>query len=446
MLSKLNTLLFLPLILFFCSSFTNLNSVEKADGSFVLVALAIWLVTLFVVRIWMLRYVLKLMNKKSEKVIEHEPQEMTIPEEKATNKLKFASLDKDTDHSNAIVLREQFVKTAYLLFRKKLFYGILATVIYVALPILLSKISGESVTGNQLGFTVFIFVAYLIYILSVFYFHRKQFRAENANFGFRLEHPAVTITRKLVNPRWESFFSISIMLMVFTLGLQALSLMASDSESPIGGNTPWFGIGLIIATIVHALLFIKLKRISQQTPNMTLLILRVFGNKKQALLTFGRLINFWRHFGSWFTVVDPSYLSRKYRIFTFRTLFMLVFLFFISVGIGLALESYITPIIKFFDSSLSPEQISEFTLIPGMIIAWSLYMLYWKFNIWRSYAESHKDIKNKIRKTLHNPRKLDLTFKYLPMFCFDNTWKLAVSEFIKNSKADGGLSSMHMFF
>jgi hypothetical protein len=68
-----------------------------------------------------------------------------------------------------------------------------------------------------------------------------------------------------------------------------------------------------------------------------------------------------------------------------------------------------------------------------MILAWVIYLQYYRFKIARSYAKNLEHIRKKLNKTLRRPRKLDLSFKNLPMFCYANTWKLAVSEFIKNS-------------
>jgi len=167
------------------------------------------------------------------------------------------------------------------------------------------------------------------------------------------------------------------------------------------------------------------------------LILRVFGDKKQTSLTFGKITNFWKHFGSWFTVVDTSLIKRQNRFFTFKTLFVLLVLFFIALFIGLNMGEYLIPIIKWFipDGRASESEIREFAVIPGMIIAWIIYLQYWQFKISRSYAKDIEDIRKKLHKTLKRPRKLNLTFKSLPMFCYDNTWKLAVSEFIKHSRA-----------
>ena len=60
-----------------------------------------------------------------------------------------------------------------------------------------------------------------------------------------------------------------------------------------------------------------------------------------------------------------------------------------------------------------------------------IYYLIIRYSITRNFAKDEHDIKYKIQKLVNKPRKSDLTFKNLPMYCHDNTWKIAVVEFIK---------------
>ncbi|MBT8274283.1 MAG: hypothetical protein KJO77_10780 [Bacteroidia bacterium] len=403
-------------------------------GEFIFVGLLIWFISLFIVRWLMKRYVLKLMNKSSDSVISADPEELKQSEVKATSSPSFVDIDSSTDLSNVVLKREELVRRAFVLFRKKYFYALAAAILYI-IPFLIAYLTGEKLGDDRTAMIIGLLIIYLVYVSLNYYFYRKQFRALDADFGIKLEHPIFTVLRKVVNSRFEVVFSSIIILMMFVFGMQEMGWIERDRELAIEGNMIWFGIGLMLVALLHLAFFIKIRKLAQNTENYSLLILRVFGDQKQALLTFGRLTNFWHHFGSWFTVVDPSFIGRQYRTFSWRTLFTLIFLFIAAVIFGLLFEDPLIGMIKpLADGKLSESQIKEIAFIPGMIIAWILYLQYWRIKISRSYTKNRSHIVKKIANTLKRPRKLDLTFKSIPMFCYDNTWKLAVSEFLKNSK------------
>lgn len=421
--------------LFILSLTQNNNALDTIvdNGTFLMIAMGIWLISLFIVRWLISKHVLKMMNKASSTISDDKPEELSASEIKAKNKPVFEDLNKNSDYELAIKKREQFVKNAFLLFRKKYFYGLLAILVYIVLPFGLYKLSGQEASDESLGIIVILIVFYFGLINFNYYFYRKQFRAQDANFGIRFEHPYVTLLRKIVNPTMEVYLTFLVVYVIFSFGLQEVGLIESATDTEVFIKNTLFGIGLILASIFHLYTFFKIRRIAQKVPNKALLILRVFGDKKQTSLTFGKITSFWKHFGSWFTVADPSFMKRQNSFFTFKTLFTLVFLFIAAVILGLIIDSYLSPVIKSIFPGTSDGQASEFAFIPGMVAAWILYFQYLRFKISRSYAKDIEDIRKKLHKTLHRPRKLNLTFKSLPMFCYANTWKLAVSEFIKNS-------------
>ena len=57
-------------------------------------------------------------------------------------------------------------------------------------------------------------VGYFIYITLVYVFHRKQFRAADANFGLRIEPPVFTLLRKIVNPKYQSYLTTAVILFI----------------------------------------------------------------------------------------------------------------------------------------------------------------------------------------------------------------------------------------
>jgi len=386
-----------------------------------------------------MKHVLKVMNKSSAIEQTGEPEVLKLPETKATNQPEFVHLYEATERDEAIVLREHYVKSAFLLFRKKYFYGVIACISYLFLPFVLGKLGGPEsadIVNEQLAMIGGLTFLYFVYITLVYYFYRRQYRPENATFGIRIEHPAITVLRKLVNPQWESFFTLFMIFMLASIGFLGMETQDESGNIIKGATTLWTIVAYVLASLIHLWLILKIRKENRQVPNLSLLILRVFGDKKQMLLTFGRLTNFWKHIGTWFTVVDPSFIARKYRTFTLRTLSTLLIIFIIAIIVGIYLGPHIAPLIKTIapDGFASNAEIEEFAMIPGMLIAWFLYFKYWKIMISRSYAKDKTTVKKKINKVIRKPRNIDMTFKNLPMFCYDNTWKIAVSEFIKNSK------------
>ena len=123
----------------------------------------------------MKRYVLKLMNKSSDSVISAEPEELLQSEIKATSSPSFVDIDSTTDLGNAVLKREELVRRAFILFRKKYLYALAAAILY-ALPFLLGNLAGENLEDRS-G-TVLIFLGlYVFYVSLNYYFYRKQFRA-----------------------------------------------------------------------------------------------------------------------------------------------------------------------------------------------------------------------------------------------------------------------------
>ncbi len=426
--------IFQKLFIFLISQETT-SAVEEG-GEFVLIAMVIWIISVFIIQWRISKYVLRLMNKTSKTTATDQPDILKESEIKAKNKPSFENLNKDSDTDMAIQRREKFVKSAYLLFRKKYFYGLFSVLGYLALPFGLLTLSGHSLSEESLSANLVLIIFYFLLINFNFYFYRKQFRPSDANFGMRLELPVITLLRKIVNPTLEAYLTFAVVFFVFIFGIDEVGLLGPDPETQLHDGNLMFGIGLILASLLHVFAFFRIRHLAQKTPNQTLLILRVFGDTKQTALTFGKITSFWKHFGSWFTVVDTSFIRRQNKFFTIKTLITLLIVFFAAVGFGLMMEDYLIPVIKWIipDGRASESEIREFAIIPGMIVAWVIYLQYYRFKIARSYAKNLEDIRKKLHKILHRPRKLDLSFKYLPMFCYDNTWKLAVSEFIKNSK------------
>lgn len=428
---KIILLTWILVLSIFCMSFqtdtTSYDPSGEDSGVGILLALGISIVFTFLVRGWMLKYVRKMMRLKSSGVSSDLPSELNEPEKKADTRPVFLDLDRNILPEHAIALREKFVGNAFNLFLKKYFYEVVACLLYFLVSYSLSGF-GKVATTNVEMITGLAFI-YFVYLSLQFLFNRKQFRPENTHFGIRIVHPYIAILKLMLQPRWGSYVLGGFIFIMVSSGITMFFPGEQDPKQEALQQNIWMGIGIIAAVAFHLFLIWRLRKAGKQSPNWTLLILRVFGDNKKALLTFGRLIRFWEHFGSWFTVVDPSYLSRQYRIFTLRTLKNFVVILFVALIIGVILQNQFS---SYFN--IAEENSLSTFFLAGMLITWLVYIASWRYSIRRSYPKDLESIRKKLGKVINNPRNLDLTYKNLPMFCFDNTWKLAVREFVKESK------------
>lgn len=425
--------------------FVNLikNGVSELEGGlFVLISPVLMLI---LIRIWIIRLIKKLMRKESGKTESGLPQELNIPEKKAASLPVFFNFDKTINTNEATASREKFVSIAYKLFRKKYFFGFLACAGYIILPYLFSIVSGKS--ENNMSISYIFSFNYFFYISIQFLIFRKQFKPGNYQFGKyhqesgfvrfmkiipygRLLFPALKILKEIFHPRYGAIALVMLILLIILSGLiEFLPGMTDNTDPEISfSQNPWRGIGVFLAIPLHVFLTYRLLKLSRQYPNNSLLILRVFGNNEKVELTFGRLARFWQHFGTWFTIVDPSFLSPRFRFFRLRTLLEMLYIFILQTLASL----FITWIGSYLNLKIEIPVWLNITL--SSFIGYAVYILYWRRSVIRGFAKDTNAIRKKMNKVLKQPRRFDLTFKNLPLFCYDNTWRHAVNEFIKKSK------------
>ena len=187
-----------------------------------------------------------------------------------------------------------------------------------------------------------------------------------------------------------------------------------------GKNVPGTEFWAALLVLVPLLLRVHLRRVARKGRNRRLLILRVFGRDENATLTFGAIRNFWKHIGSTFTVVDPSYVRYKYRGHS-ETHVAVVF--FSCYGWAVAFG---TP--EFNEWWGIAIQLSVLLLLAfamGIVVAYRRSP--------RLFAASSEQIHERLRGFLPRARRWDLNYRDLDMYCFDNTWRSAVEEFVRSS-------------
>lgn len=186
----------------------------------------------------------------------------------------------------------------------------------------------------------------------------------------------------------------------------------------------WYWAALLLA--IPVALRRLLIRQARADPNRRLLILRVFGRDANSVLTFGAIRRFWRLVGSTFTIVDRSYVRYKYRG---RSESHLVIMFLFYAVLSAPLSSMLD------EGVITPAHQVSLGLFLGicLILAYGVAMVVMYVRAPRSFAASLPQIRDRLQGFLRRPRRWDLTFKDLDMYCFDNTWRSAVAAFVTSA-------------
>jgi hypothetical protein len=218
-------------------------------------------------------------------------------------------------------------------------------------------------------------------------------------------------------------------LRLLLIGLAALTAMAALA-------TQHFILGFVVGALAaaHWLVSRRIRKelVGLDVPNMKLLVLRVFGSDKNTSFTFGRLEAFWQYLGPYFTVVDPTYIRYRFR-WTSPTTLKLVglgSLFFGGVLIGfISGENEATGLSGWVTANPIPGTLALAGIALPLVVATIFVSLV------RTFARNREAVQKKITKTIKKERTKDLTTPDLAMFCYDDTWKVAVDEFTRVADA-----------
>jgi hypothetical protein len=379
--------------------------------SFFIIA-AIIVITLVLSRILVRRRITKMMMDKSVGQNELASPVLFSKEEEvaAVYQPIIKMVDYNTDLQKAIATRDKLIAGAQQVFKRAMYTDLLVGVGYLFIPTLVSlslqfmfqtPSSGSFAFVSNLGLP-FAFISIIRYLGF-----KTNFRVYHKGIGGVLQ-PIKKIWLTIADPKWSGYITILILATAMLAGL--FSLFSAD------------GLGLILAASFHLWLIRRFKRSLESTSNLKLLVLRVFGINETATFTFEGLLQYWQYFGSWFTIVDPSFLRSSVRQRN-QILPMVSLAFFLLIFLGVILGS--------------AETFSAYVyliIIPVIIIAGYSYTRYSLNTVDKSFIKSKADLDNRLAQLDKSPRELNYTFKSMPTMCHDNTWKLAVAEYAHRSE------------
>jgi len=355
----------------------------------------------FIHKTILVKQVKRSMYAESEDVESAEPSVLQAPERPALVQPEILEFDMKDELPDAIEHREKALKQALKNLNRRWRSEFLASVVYVTLPVLMGILSRRSYQ-DALWMVIGLVVIYFVLISISYAINRADFRPENWSFG--IAAPQLKWVEMIIKPLMNPGYDIALWLILGGILILGTSPWDVAADSITGEPTPMlFFIGVCIAVAFHLGLVVKRWFVPHEGPNVKLLVLRVFGSSKSAVLTFDRLIRFWRKFGLHFTIDDPDYAKHRYRFFQFRTLTQFFVLFFagaISIWVSL--------------------------VILALMIAYDWYGL-----IKRRPVRDQEHARQRIQEIITKSRHSDGTFKDLRMVAFMNTWKLVVDEFVK---------------
>lgn len=200
-------------------------------------------------------------------------------------------------------------------------------------------------------------------------------------------------------------------------------------------------IAIGASVLLHVGFRYLLHRQAQGDRNRRLLMLRVFGMNETAFLTFGHVLEYWRWFGTSFTIVDPSYLRFRHRSLSSRQIALVFWLTALGVA---GVESYTAAeIAKETGVTMAEAQEGiegtphlkwvELSVSAVIIIGYLVFMVVVLWRAPRFFVTGSADASARLTSRLAKPRRWDLSFRDLHLYCFANTWKLAVAAFVDSA-------------
>ncbi|NNL15130.1 MAG: hypothetical protein HKO81_00635 [Flavobacteriaceae bacterium] len=174
----------------------------------------------------------------------------------------------------------------------------------------------------------------------------------------------------------------------------------------------------LIPVAFHVFMNYWRKAKGKKRNNRKLLILRVFLLSKTSAFTFTRLVKYWKHFGSYFTVADPSFYKIFWRKkFNHRFPIFIIILFLLFTQLTWTTDLETTGILF---------GVVVFLLIVGAFI----YVPFSTKRMGDKFISSEAHLNKRLAKLDANPIRYDNTFKEFPIMCYDNTWKIGVNTLV----------------
>tara|TARA_R110001583_G_scaffold13028_1_gene56888 strand:- start:2371 stop:3876 length:1506 start_codon:yes stop_codon:yes gene_type:complete len=357
-------------------------------------------------RFILIRFMNRWMLSKSSKVDKNIASEAQPQELKHSQKLSFECLNSDSDLSKVATNRKTLVVRAKKMMRSQYITDLLIILVYFIVGVFVYEDFLFNFEFDMpFAFPYFLYLVFFLIWTSLGQIgYRHQFTAYK-NGVFDIIAPLWKFMFAVFQTKWKFLISIALLLIALTYGLFSVSV----------GDFP-AGIGMLFAVGFHMFMVNKLRKKASKQPNLTLLILRVFLIKKTSLFTFSRLAKFWKHFGSYFTVSDPSFYKVYWkRIFkhSFPVVMVIIFLVYTQLE----------------NTGSAPFGPFIFLMVLGAIVFIILSIKSMK----RNFVQNAGALQAELSRLKRKPVNLDGSFKETPLSCYDNTWQMTVETLVEST-------------
>lgn len=345
-------------------------------------------------RLLLKRHMEQLMFSSSEEEGDGIPELLDVGEVPASALPEFNIVDCSSERAEARANREKLQTINRKEMGRALKYEMLIALNYlVCISFLLDP---------GYGFVVFPFV--FISLLRYFAFRHPSRAYSKGVAGFlgTIAQAFLTIAEPNYRYVWHG-------LVMFIAA--AIFIMQLLIPSTIGG------LLTLAAITIHAWLLRRLQSKSGQRKAYKLLVLRVFGIDETMGFTFTGLLDYWRHFGPYFMVADPTLLkTQRSRNGTW------VYVLIVAVVLAILIVEQSPRV-----AAISPLALQ---LISGVIVGLVgvIWFLIARSSITRQFVRSREDLLRRVEQLSLKPLNWNLNYRTLLLYCHDNTWRVAVAE------------------
>ncbi len=345
-------------------------------------------------RLLVRRRIRRLMRAMSGEQRSEVLEELQAEEVRAPRAPHFVEVDLSSQLPDAVDVREAQVAEARKLFDRAFLYDVAVAAGYAFLGSWLVKL-----LAAFYGFTA------LIRVLAF----RSRFRAYVKGIIGRVR-PLLEIWLTLGDP--EGRFVVA----AIAISVATLATLFDWLES---GPSAFVGL---LAPAFHIAVTARLMATARKSANLKLVVLRVFEIDGASRFTFDGLLRYWRHFGSFFTVVDSSFLKSQSR--WSPPVFLAIATAIVLVGLEDEVPAFKEePVLLWW------------VVLPVLLVFGAVYAYDSLRRAEKGFVRSCEDLLDRLRRLDARPRHLNLTFKSMPLMCFDNTWRVAVAECVKSADA-----------
>ena len=211
--------------------------------------------------------------------------------------------------------------------------------------------------------------------------------------------------------------------------------LAETADTVFAGIVVLGAALLGVALHVWLLLRFRASVPAEHAPHVAML--RVFGIDRNAYFTFGSMLDSWKHFGPSFTIIDPAFFRYRYRSFSAGNVGMVLWL---GTLVGLVIFGLIDESEVAMTEDEAALQDPALQVGAGvaaavlMTIGYAIRMVWLLVALPAHFVKDAEQIDARMTGIDRRPRHFDMTFRNVHMFCHDNTWRVAVDQFV--SRAD----------